>query len=51
LAESDFRFNIRGGIGSSIGEREEDLNKKILEDLISELEDLILEDLILFAVM
>jgi hypothetical protein len=51
LAESNSGFGIRGGTGSSIGGSKEGLNKKILEDLISESEDLILEDLILFAVI
>ena len=33
LAESDFRFGIRGSTGSFIRERGEGLNREILEDL------------------
>jgi hypothetical protein len=51
LVENDSRFYIRGSTGSSVGDRGEDLNREILEDLILELEDLILEDLILFVLI
>jgi hypothetical protein len=51
LVENDFGFYIRGSTGSLVGGREEGLNREILEDFILELEDLILEDLILFVLI
>jgi hypothetical protein len=51
LAENDSGFYIRGGTGSSIGGREEGLNREISEDSISESEDSILEDSTLFALI
>jgi hypothetical protein len=51
LVENNSGFYIRGGTGSLVGGREEGLNKEILEDLILKLEDLILEDLILFVLI
>jgi hypothetical protein len=51
LAESNSRFDIRDSTGSLVEGKGENLNRKILENLISELKDLILEDLILFVVI
>jgi hypothetical protein len=51
LVENDSGFYIRGSTGSSVGGRGKDLNREILEDLILELEDLILEDSTLFALI
>jgi hypothetical protein len=51
LVENNSRFCIRGGTESLVGGRGEGLNKEISEDSILELEDLILEDLILFALI
>jgi hypothetical protein len=51
LVENNSGFYIRGSTGSSIGGRKENSNREISEDLISESEDLILKDSILFVLI